>query len=306
VTTDRSIHQTRRPRPRPDEGEPSYFSTQISDARRFYLNLNPGSKRALEVVSGGLEHCRPDYEIKRSTFPYPTIEFVARGAGHLLLSGRSWELTPGTVFVYGPRIPHQITTDPRNALTKYFVVASGEQTVDLLHEWQLDPGCVVRTAHPEQVQQIFDDLIRHGLGDRAARARVCAWVLQYLILKIGDSVVSSGATMSDAYATYERCRCFIEDNFGRVSTLQEVGAACHVDLAYMCRLFQRFGRESPFQYLQHLRMSRAAEMLHAGRLVKDVADELGFSEPCNFSRAFQRFFGLPPSRVRHPRHAALD
>jgi AraC-like DNA-binding protein len=127
---------------------------------------------------------------------------------------------------------------------------------------------------------------------------MCATILHYLVIKIGDSVAPHPKAASGAFATYERCRCHIEENFERTRTLREVAAACHVDLAYLCRLFQRFGRESPSLYLRHLRLNRAAELLHAGCLVKHAANELGFSEPCNFTRAFTRFFGLPPGRVQ--------
>jgi AraC-like DNA-binding protein len=282
----------------PPGREPRYFSAQISAARRFYLTLDPAPQRGLVVVSGGVEHCRPDYEIDRGGFAYPTIEFVARGTGQLVLNSQPHALTAGTVFVYGRAMPHRIITDPKAPLVKYFVVLAGQEATRLLREWNLMPGRVAHTLHPERIRHIFDDLIRHGLGDRTGRARLCAAVLQYLVIKIGDSVAPPREAASGAYATYERCHRYIEENFERTRTLQEVAAACHVDLAYLCRLFQRFGRESPSLYLRHLRLNRAAELLHAGCLVKHAADELGFSESCNFTRAFTRFFGLPPGRVQ--------
>ncbi|MGB7749424.1 MAG: AraC family transcriptional regulator [Verrucomicrobiia bacterium] len=282
----------------PPRHVPRYFSAQISAARRFYLALDPALQRGLVVVSGGVEHCRPDYKIDRGGFPHPTIEFVARGAGQLVLNSQPHALTAGTVFVYGRAMPHRIITDPKAPLVKYFVVLAGQEASRLLCEWNLMPGRVAHTPHPEQIQHVFDDLIRHGLGDRSARARMCAVILHYLVMKIGDSVAPHPDEASGAYATYERCRRYIEENYERTRTLQEVAAACHVDLAYLCRLFQRFGRESPSLYLRHLRLNRAAELLHAGCLVKHAADELGFSESCNFTRAFTRFFGLPPGRVQ--------
>ena len=287
-----------RPALQPPAREPPYFSAQISAARRFYLALDPAPRRGLVVVSGGVEHCLPDYEIDRSGFAHSAIEFVARGAGRLVLNGQAHALTAGTVFVYGRAMPHRITTDPAAPLVKCFVVLAGQQAHRLLGEWNLLPGRVAHTPHPERIQHVFDDLIRYGLGDRTGRAGLCATVLQYLVMKIGDAIAPRREAASGAFATYERCRRYIEENFERTRTLQAVGAACHVDLAYLCRLFQRFGRESPSLYLRHLRLNRAAELLHAGCPVKHAASELGFSEPCNFTRAFTRFFGLPPGRVQ--------
>ena len=116
--------------------------------------------------------------------------------------------------------------------------------------------------------------------------------------RIRDLAVPHDQIDTPAFATYTRCRNYIEENFSRLQTLREVSAACHIELAYLCRLFQRFGRQSPFQYLQHLKMNRAVDLLQNSRyLVKEVAQELGFSDPYNFSRAFKRVFGVYPGHL---------
>lgn len=281
---------------------PRYFSEQVSSAQRFYLRQNPGEKTPLAVISGGVEYCRPDYEINRNGFPHPIIEFVARGTGELVLRGTSHRLAAGTIFTYSRGIPHRIVCEPAQPLTKYFVVLSGESGRELMRECRLSPGTVCRVLHPEQVQQVFEDLIRHGRGDHPDRHRMCAVAVQYLIMKIGDLAAPCGDAASGAFATYQRCRSFIEENYLSVQTLNDVASACHVDLAYLCRLFQRFGRERPFRYLQHLRLNRAAELIqNSDLMIKEVSDKLGFSDPYNFSRSFRREFGVPPGHLRLPR-----
>lgn len=274
--------------------EPRYFSSQILEARRFFLGLSRLGGRGFVVVGGGLEHCRPDYLIDRPGFVCPVVELVVRGAGGLEMGGRAYDLSPGMAFLYGPRVPHRITVDPRSPLVKYFVGFSGKGAVAMMREAGLEIGSVLRAAHVEQLQDIFEELIRLGRSDHAARTRLCAVAAQYLVLKLARDAVPPVEQEAQARATYERCRRHIEQNYRHVRALCDVADACHVDVAYLCRLFQRFGRESPFQYLQHLRMNRAAEMLQEGATVKSVALEMGFSEPCNFSRAFARVFGIAP------------
>ena len=149
--------------------EPRYFSNQVSAAERFYLRLNPAERSPLTVISGGVEHCRPDYEINREGFPHPIIEFVARGAGRLTLRGETHPLVAGTGFIYSRGMPHRIVCDPAQPLTKYFVVLSGEAGRKLMGECRLTPGTVCRVIHPEQVQQVFEDLIQHGRSDHPDR-----------------------------------------------------------------------------------------------------------------------------------------
>jgi len=275
---------------------PGYFSKNVSQARRFYLQIKPRATDALTVVSGGCEHCGGDYRIDRSGFHFTSIEFVSAGAGMLTMQGERHDLKPGTILVYGRGISHQIAAIPDHPMTKYFVAFAGQGGRELLKENKLQLGSVVQMTHPEQILQLFNDLIDFGLSDHANRPRLCTTTLQYLVMKMGILSVPDRVVKSPGLATYERCRRFIEENYLSVTSLQNVAEACHLDLAYLCRLFQRFGRESPAQYLQHLRMNRAVDLLqNSDRLVKEVAEELGFSDPYNFSRAFKRVFGVSPA-----------
>jgi AraC-like DNA-binding protein len=281
---------------RPSITAPNYFSTQVSETRRFYLELRRGARRQITVTSGGWERCRPDYEIDRSGFSTPIIELVARGAGVLTMGGKAHALGPGSIFVYGPGIPHRIQTRPSPPMEKYFVAFEGG--ADLMLECQILPGSVLQAMHPDQIQLVFDDLLAHGLGDHANRARMCQIALQYLMMKIAANAVPSGPANSVSVATYQRCRQFIEEHYLRVHSLAEVAAGCHVDSAYLCRLFKRFRRQTPFEYLQNLKMNQAVERLQNGHCsVKQTAQELGFSDPYNFSRAFKRIFGIAPGHM---------
>jgi AraC-like DNA-binding protein len=278
---------------------PHYFSDQITAARRFHLRAIHQPVKALRVLSGGLERCRDDYDINRRGFPHPILEFVAAGAGQLVMNGERFDLGPGTVFTYGRGLPHRITSDGRQPLVKYFIVLAGVQARRVLADHGLAPGRVVRVAEPDRIRMIFDDLIDFALGDRKGLEISCTQTLQYLLLKISDLVVPVERRAALAFATYERCRAYIETHSPGVTEIRDVARACHVDSAYLCRLFQRFGRESPFHYLQHLRMNRAAALLQTGdRLIKDIALDLGFSDAANFTRAFRRWYGVPPQRMR--------
>ncbi len=109
----------------------------------------------------------------------------------------------------------------------------------------------------------------------------------------------TGQAAARSFATYERCRRHIEEHGTQLTSVREAADACHVDSAYLCRLFKRFGRERPLHYLQHVRMNYAMTQLQTtNRLIKDIAAELRFSDPANFTRTFQRWFGVPPRAIR--------
>jgi AraC-like DNA-binding protein len=283
--------------------QPDFFSRRISQARRFWFDANPPRNKPLVVVCGGCEHCDLDYEIHRPSFQYWVIEFVAQGRGTLTLNRETCHLVPGMVFSYGPGIAHDIVSDPRAALVKYFVAFVGQNAEALLRRHGPAPGHVMQTAAPIEVLALFDDLIRTGLRGAPLSARMAAVLLEYLVLKIAETAMPVGAADTASFATYRRCQQHIEDHWAQLSTLEQVAEECGVDAAYICRLFRRFHHQSPYQYLLRRKVMHAAErLLDSKRSVKQEAEELGFSDAFHFSRVFKKVMGLSPSefvRVHH-------
>jgi AraC-like DNA-binding protein len=268
-------------------GAPEFFSRDVSHARRFYLDLNPSGTQALAVVSGGCEHCTPGYAIHRAQFPFYAIEFVLRGRGSVKLSGSEHSLQPGRIFSYGPTVPHHIASDASDPLVKYFLTFTGKQAVSLLRKCKLSPGTASQVFPPGDIEALFDEVISAGL---------------HLVLKIADSraPVSGAETLS--FATYQNCRGHIQEHFARLKTIEQLAQECHVDPAYLCRLFQRYDHQTPYQFLMRLKMNLAAEWLREpDALVKQIAERAGFTDQFHFSRVFKRVFGVGPNAFRRLR-----
>ena len=142
--------------------------------------------------------------------------------------------------------------------------------------------------------------LRWGLGSWL-NPRTSELQLELLLLLIVRSTQPGSRSERRALATFERCRRHIEAHFLQLHTLEEAAAACHVDVAYLCRLFRRFLDDTPFRYLQRLQMQWAAERLHtSGRLIREVADDLRI-DPFQFSRTFKRIHGVSPSAFLNAR-----
>ncbi len=278
---------------------PEFFSADVAQARRFYLDLNPPKTRSLVVVCGGLEYCTPDFVIRRDTFPYFSIEYVARGRGEVKLKGRARSLQAGRLFSYGPGVSQRITGDPSDPLVKYFVDFAGTQAAELLRSCKLSPGSVSEIFPANGLQPLFDELIQAGSQVHRGNAELCAKLLECMALRISSSRAPIEGAQTLSFATFERCRQHIELHALRLQSLDQIAGECHVNQAYLCRLFRRFDHISPYQYLLRLKMNHAAERLQQSAImVKQVADEAGFSDPFHFSRVFHSILGLSPAAFR--------
>ncbi|WP_035608513.1 AraC family transcriptional regulator [Haloferula sp. BvORR071] len=273
---------------------PYFVSPQVREARRFYLNLNPPASHPLTAACGGWERCAPDFHIERADFPFLCVELVASGKGRLQLEDGEWPLHRGSVFSYGPGVPHRIEADPSDPPVKYFLDFTGRAGLELLRSADLLPGSCRVLPEPGDLEQAFEQVIASGLRTGPQAERITALHLEILLLTLAESPVATGGR-EQSYQTYLKCRDCIERRFLELHTAAEIAAACHVSPAYLSRLFALHGHESPYHALLRCRMRHAATLLDSGgRIVREVAEELNL-DPFHFSRVFKRVHGVSPA-----------
>ena len=277
--------------------EADFFLSRVTKARRFCLDLEPSAEAALTVVSGGVEDCSPDYDNRRDGFPFHCVEFVAGGFGTLELAGRRHCLVPGSVFSYGPGVPHHIACSPEAPMTKYFVDAAGARAPELLAVASLPPGTAARTKCPADVAAAFEQLVKHGCKEGRRGKEICAALFEALAFILADNVTPQGAAVERALPTFQRVKGIVDAKFLALGSLEEVARVCGLDPAYLCRLFKRFEGETPYRYLTKLKMRHAADLLQGGgALVKEAALAANFDDPYQFSKTFKRVYGVSPEK----------
>lgn len=280
--------------------EPEFFSKQVAQARRFYLQKSHTDSR-IKVICGGCEHTTPDFEIHRADFPYYCIEFVAKGAGTVILNHHPYELKAGTVFSYGPGASQHITSPAEKPMTKYFIDFTGASAKQIL-AMVCPLGTAVYVNRPDEVTAIFDNLLNHGLSDSPYKSITSSIFLEYLLYRIAEINLHEKESPSKAFVTYQNCRQYIQKHFIELNSLQDIADACFIDHAYLCRLFSRFDTQSPHQYLLNLKMTYAANRFQeSGVLVKEIAYELGYNDPFHFTRTFKKIFGISPRSFKQLR-----
>ncbi|GAA5479228.1 HTH-type transcriptional activator Btr [Haloferula helveola] len=272
------------------------MSRQVESSRLFWFNPDGES---CSVVSGGYECCASDYRIERPGFQWYSLEFVVGGRGKLKLGDRETALRPGVGFIYGPGVPHEIVSDSEHHLRKYFAVFRGDGFSELLEKLELPAGSLFESTRIDAMRRALDEMISRGERRSKWSHELCDLLVRQALVMAKEDAIDAGLADTRAFRTFCRVRDFIEDNHLKVTTLEEIARSCELDAAYLCRLFSRFQDETPYQCLTRLRMEHAARRLLEGDVsVKQVSEELSFSDPFHFSRVFKSVHRVPPSRFR--------
>ena len=280
-----------------EKDTPEYISKQVSESRYFFGTLSKNKSESLELLSAGCEHCKSDYKIERKSFHYYAVEFVFSGKFKLELGGKSYELSPGSVFAYTPRTYHKIEVQKAGSHVKYFADFSGKNSIKILRDAGLDKG-PLSVTDLNKCMEIFELMVDCVHYDPKDAKNISVKLLEILALFIRQN--SRKHLKNDgAYDIYSRCRNLIVREYESLSKIEDVAAKCAVSSAYLSRLFKKYSEENPYKFLTRLKMNKAASMLLNGNAsVKECSACVGFDDQYHFSKAFKKFYGVSPSEFK--------
>jgi AraC family transcriptional regulator len=275
------------------------LSTQVSGSRYFFLDLTGTGRAGVIPAYGGYEQCDPDYLVQRKHFEFGALELVVSGEGSVRLNGMDHPLRAGSLFHYDHTTRLEIRADPTRPMAKYFLCLTRTRARQRLRAAGLRPGGTVHLAMFTEVQRVLEDIIREGSLHRATAGRICAALVEVLLLKVEELAGVSGRTGAAAEETFLRCKGTIETQAVRLSTLGDITKTVGVEASHLCRLFRRYQGLSPYQYLLHRKMALAAELLmDPNALVKEAASHVGFADPYHFSRCFKKVHHVAPKEFQ--------
>lgn len=137
-------------------------------------------------------------------------------------------------------------------------------------------------------------------GPRLTRAETLEEIVQVM-----DDIMDQLRTLTTEKQTAtttvwpEKIRNYVDENFRNVAlTVSFTAAQFNLSSAYCSKLFREQYGTRLFDYIQQKRLDAAKILLDSGKNMKAIAEEVGFSSALTMSRAFKRYEGTTPGRMR--------
>ena len=92
---------------------------------------------------------------------------------------------------------------------------------------------------------------------------------------------------------------WMESNYSSGCSLEELATIANMNSQHFLRMFRQIYQVTPHQYLVHIKLEKAKQLLQTTTLpVWEICNAIGFESVYSFSLLFRKKFGLPPARSR--------
>ena len=89
---------------------------------------------------------------------------------------------------------------------------------------------------------------------------------------------------------------YIDENFIKTFNESNLSDYFNYSNSYLTKLFREKYNITPKQYAKQLILENAVTLLKKGLSIQNVAEQLEFSSPENFSRFFKGYYGFSPTQ----------
>ena len=233
--------------------------------------------------------------------PETIFIYCAEGEGWCELDGRRHEVGANQLLVVPASIPHVYGAAKKAPWTIQWFHAVGANVpmyVERLRVTREKP--VVSLSGNVYLFSLFEEVfaaLEHGytLNHLIYAAHTLAHLMG-LILRHKEEHGYGAPSVREQIA---RSVEFMKGHLSEPLKVATLAALVNLSRSHYTTLFRRVTGYAPLSYLNHLRMQHAVQLLNSTDVpIKQISDQLGFSEQFYFSRAFRKMHNHSPTEHR--------
>lgn len=187
---------------------------------------------------------------------------------------------------YGERILVDFSMD---FLEKVYTKSVCKQLLKCFDHWKHVPS----PAQQETCTHLLSKLLNYSNDTEAAL------VLGMLLLELRN--VQQEEIQEDYVSTIV---AFINKNYASIDSISDIAQHFFISKYHLCRIFKNAMKMTVIDYLNHIRVKNACQMLiFSNKTVGEISEACGYHSTAYFSSVFKLSTGCSPSEYRHQHHS---
>ena len=232
------------------------------------------------------------------------ILLVKSGKGSVEIEGEDKKIKKGDIIIYNAGTTHRETGDAEKPLNLYFMALCKLSITDLPENYLLPPGYPNYYAAGEDFDifcTMFEVMIKEFDKKEQFYAEIAQNISRTFLMYLFRIINSTEDKKQELHSNRAIIRAieFINENYHREFSLDEIAEYCYVNKYYLSHLFPAHKHMTLKQYLISKRIEEAKKLLCQEELsVGEIAERAGVPDSTYFSRLFKRETGESPLAYR--------
>ncbi len=232
------------------------------------------------------------------------VHIVLSGKGFYTVDSKTYDIGPNSAFLIYPGVTtyyHASEDDPWTYIWVGFNGIKAETCLKHAHFSRENPVVQIQNVEPF-INHINGMLASSQLTYANDLARE-GYLYQFVSSLIQDRQMSNNIEEVHDYSFQvyvDHTLEYIEHNYYKNIKVQGIADYIGINRSYLTNCFKSVLNMSPQEYIFNYRMNQASLLLKNTNLpVSEIANNVGYSDALNFSKAFKKAYGINPTNYRN-------
>lgn len=249
-----------------------------------YILLENKQLKDLNPVQCGSQRCEPGHFFGPAVRDHFLLHYVVSGQGVFKTGAHTYSVKAGSIFVIRPNESTYYAADPADPWYYQWI---GFTCMPQLAELLAEDVFILPLAGP-----VFSAMAGcHNLA-HSRELFLCGKLYEFFALLSNH--------LSPTYTSEDSIRQainYLDAEYVKDISIAELAKALHLNRSHFSVLFKNYTGQSPQQYLTHLRLDRAIELMRSKQFsASEAAVAVGYGDVYVFSRVFKQNYGCSPRR----------
>lgn len=253
----------------------------------------------MKIYYCGKEDCRPGHFFGPAIRSHYLLHFILEGQGYYKIKEELLQVKAGEAFLIRPGEVTYYEADRKRPWSYAWIAFDGPDSMSLLEERGFTGDDLVGKVDEnkkEKVNRLLGEIVTVFDEPNHDEKELLGYF--YLIMSCMEKREEGKPSEYDK-GYLKKSIDYIHHNYSYNINISDVARHVGIDRTYLYRIYMRYKKVSPKQYLMAYRLLVAKDMLeHTDYQITEIALSAGFHDASSFCKIFQRAEKMAPLMYR--------
>lgn len=246
-----------------------------------------------------------DYQQETISRPngYPDYQWIQcrYGRGELILNGVKYIIESGQGVLLFPNEPHEYHAS-ESFWAVDWIIFKGTGTHEFItNHLNINSSAIYYVSNPDIINDKIMQIYHASSASNSTKSLLCSSLVYSILLDIMYlTSVTQNTSIVNRIDRITPVLNYINVNYKKSISLQELADVADLTLQYLCSVFKKTTSQTPFEYINMVRIRKSKEMLLYNRhlQIKEISYNVGFEDVSYFCATFKKFESISPTKFR--------
>lgn len=251
------------------------------------------------VTGAGI--CEPEFHVTRVTgLVSHQFLYTKSGRGIAVVGSERFLLKENSLLYLSPGVPHEYFPE-KESWTTCWVVFRGCNLAENMRSLGFGSYALREDAVNDEIRSLFSRILAAAKDPLGAEKS--SQLMYELVLAVRRALFCPKNT---AGGPLDGVLEYIDAQFMRDITLEQLSELAGVSLQHFCRIFRARTGIRPMEYLARRRIAQAKNLLwNTNESIAAIGAKSGYPDPTYFGMVFKKYEGISPSEFRRQKGSGV-